>query len=318
MAVRERPLLTDIYQSIEEFIPEPESVYIFGYLGEERGIHSQEWENQAQNVQFVRIVEQTPTSFKIRIGEEIRTVLLRSRGQLQRLYNDIGPKRVYLDFTGLSHQVWAPLLRTALSIRQDVKAVYIEPIDYRFSPTPTEGEIFDLSEQISGISPIPGFASLTDKGDDNVCFVPLLGFEGIRLKYIIEQVQPPKIVPIIGLPGFRHDFPFYTYHGNRLALLENDAWKNVHYAIANCPFSLFNTLEDIAAKYPQDFLKIAPIGTKPHALGAVLYTIASPQPVELIYDHPIRKSGRTKGAARLLVYHVSALSLPITQSESFR
>jgi hypothetical protein len=49
------------------------------------------------------------------------------------------------------------------------------------------------------------------------------------------------------------------------------------------------------------------IGTKPHALGAVLFSLMSGCPTELVYDHPIRKPGRTDGTERLLVYHVSAI-----------
>ena len=189
--------------------------------------------------------------------------------------------------------------------------VYVEPGAYRFSLTPTEGEIFDLSERIIGISPLPGFASLTDPSEDDFCFVPLLGFEGARLAYILENVQPPggKIFPVIGVPGFEPEYPFYTYHGNRLPLSETRAWRNVRFAKANCPFSLFYTLQQIAREYPRDTLKIAPIGTKPHALGAVLYTLASSTPVELVYDHPIRKAMRTSGTARLLLFHVSVLPL---------
>jgi len=123
-----------------------------------------------------------------------------------------------------------------------------------------------------------------------------------------EQVQPPgeKILPIIGVPGFRPEYPFYTYHGNQLPLLQTHAWRNVRFAIANCPFSLFYVLEDIATDYPGNLLKIAPIGTKPHALGAIVYNIANPDFVELIYDHPIRKATRTSGLSRLLLYHLSS------------
>ena len=69
------------------------------------------------------------------------------------------------------------------------------------------------------------------------------------------------------------EYPFYAYHGNRSALTETQAWKDVRFAIANCPFSLYYLLEDVAYDYPGDMLKIAPIGTKPHALGAILFAL---------------------------------------------
>jgi len=318
MALRNRPLPTDIYEGWNSFLPLDGSAYVYGTSAEERSAHPSDWEARCSNVKFVRVTERNSSEVSVDLGVAASSdgnVQLRSKEQLRRFWNDVGAESVYLDITGLSHHVWAPLLRSALTTGSNLKAVYVEPFDYRFSPTPTEGEIFDLSERIIGISPIPGFASLTETDDDDVCFVPLLGFEGTRLQYLVEQVQPPaeKIVPIIGIPGFRAEYPFYTYQGNQSALRDTKAWKNVRFAAANCPFSLFYALEDIAKEYPLDLLKVAPIGTKPHALGAVLYNLASFRPVELVYDHPIRKPTRTAGSARLLVYHLSSLSLNIRE-----
>jgi hypothetical protein len=286
-------------------------VYIFGTSGEERSAHSPEWSAQATGVEFVSIVTQESSTFSAAIGRSVQKTALRSSEQLKKFIDQFNKRDIYLDLTGLSHHIWAPLVRICLANGESLSAVYVEPSDYRFSTTPTEGEIFDLSERISGIAPIPGFASLTDRDSDKVCFIPLLGFEGTRLAYLMEQVQPPggKIFPIIGVPGFRPQYPFFTYHGNKSALIQSQAWKSVRFAIANCPFSLFYALEDIARDYPQDLLKIAPIGTKPHALGSILYSLARPQNVEIVYDHPIRKATRTEGTSRLLVYHVSTLPL---------
>jgi hypothetical protein len=171
---------------------------------------------------------------------------------------------------------------------------------------PTEGEIFDLSERILGIAPIPGFASFARVKDD-FCFVALLGFEGTRVAYLLEQVQPvgDRIIPIVGVPGFRAEYPFATYTGNRLPLMESDAWRRVRFADANCPFSLYYLLQQLSDEYGGSYLKIAPVGTKPHAIGAALFVIDDPSRRELVYDHPVRKAERTTGIARLLAYDVS-------------
>jgi hypothetical protein len=137
--------------------------------------------------------------------------------------------------------------------------------------------------------------------------VPLLGFEGVRFSHVLEQTQPlgANIFPIIGVPGFRAEYPFHTYVGNRVTLIQSESWRNVKYAVANCPFSLFHVLEDLHQRIAGSILQIAPIGTKPHALGAILYAIANPDTVEIIYDHPKRKVHRTSGSARCHVYFVS-------------
>jgi hypothetical protein len=215
---------------------------------------------------------------------------------------------VYIDITGLSHPTWAALIRSAIASRLEVRVVYVEPNRYKRSSAPLEGQIYDLSSRIAGIAPMPGFATIAHS--DESLFVPLLGFEGARFRHAIEHVQPSqgKVVPIIGLPGFKPWYVFETYSGNRAALEETDAWQHVQYAPANCPFSCFYLLQQLAQKNPLTLLKVAMIGTKPHALGAVMFALTSSNRIELIYDNPIRKPGRSDGSDRLLVYHVGAIT----------
>ena len=308
--VRDRPSLTDIYDLASNFAPEARSLYLYGSSFEERFGHMADWTSKTKDVTFLQIEKQNPSNFVYRENGEEKAVALRSEKQLSSFWQyaiQWSEGFVYVDITGFAHHVWAPLLRSGLAQSRHLRVVYVEPAKYRFSVSPTEAEIFDLSERIEGVAPLPGFASLASTPQEKTCFVPLLGFEGPRLSYLIEQVQPlpSKILPIIGVPGFRAEFPFFAYHGNRLPLTETLSWKNVRYSAANDPFSLFYCLEDIASDYPTDTLKIAPIGTKPHALGAVIYAMSRPKSVELIYDHPVRKVKRTEGTGRLLVFHVS-------------
>jgi hypothetical protein len=199
------------------------------------------------------------------------------------------------------------LIAVALDVKRDLRVIYVEPINYKYSEFPLKGDIFDLSETIDGIAPLPLFASLREPKNGDVCLIPLIGFEGPRFAFIIEQVEPPggKIFPIIGVPGFRIEYPFHAYHGNQRKLEETSSWKNVRYARANCPFQTFYVIDEIAQKSKSSLIKIAPIGTKPHALGAILYALAAGQGVEIVYDNPKRKRGRTDGTNRFLVYDVS-------------
>lgn len=308
MALRDSPLFTEVYSTVDAFQPQQQSAYLFRRSVESRSLHVERWVENRNDVLVISVESEEKTMISLSIKGAIREVSLRSDVQLTQLWEDIRRPTVYLDITGLRHHAWAALLRIAVLLRLRVIVVYVEPDDYRPSMTPTEGEIYDLSEKIDGISPLPGFARLRDPGD-RTCFVPLLGFEGTRLAYLLEQVEPPgnKIVPVVGVPGFRPEYPFATFLGNRRALLTTKAWQNVRFAAANCPFSLYYRLQEIESRFPDHLLKIAPIGTKPHAIGAVLYAILRPSVVELVYDHPIRKARRTEGTARLLAYHVWCL-----------
>jgi hypothetical protein len=302
---------TEVFADLAHFVPGPNAVYLYGTTPEERSAHSSAWEASCSDVFFIRLVTHTRWTADFETPSGTASLQLRSAQSLADFWRLWPNRTIYIDITGLGHHVWAPLLRAATSVAADVRVVYVEPIDYSRSDAPTDGEIFDLSEKIGGIAPIPGFASLRTMPGEDFHLVVLLGFEGTRFAYLLENVQPPggEVTPLIGAPGFKSQYPFYTYHGNKSPLLESRAWQTARYVTANCPFSAYRALDQIS-KSTSLPLKVAPIGTKPHSLGAVLYAIAGGAAVELVYDHPIRTAKRTRGASRALVYRVSALLGP--------
>ena len=313
----DKPLLTRLYEDWDSFELEQGSTFVHGTSMEERSIHPTPWENAAKDVNFLRFssLENSPSRDFSNCTAEMdgspRTLQLRSGNQLRSFFLNIRSQIIYVDITGLPHHVWAPLLRAAVATSKQVCVVYVEPRTYTFSRTPTEAEIFDLSEAIHGIFPLPGFGVLSEPEDEElVLFVPFLGFEGHRLAYVLEQVQPPgrNIVPIIGVPGFMPEFPFHTYLGNRNILAHSNLHTQIRHVMANSAFDAFYMLQEISTDYPDHTLKIAPIGTKPHALGAVMFTLWTKRSVEIVYDHPIRKPNRTIGSANILVYDLDKFS----------
>ncbi|KAA6342578.1 hypothetical protein EZS27_009686 [termite gut metagenome] len=157
---------------------------------------------------------------------------------------------IYLDITGLNNRITAAFLNHAIKIQKlnvgHVRIVYTEPEHYKVPQFKTAGQFNDLSEQIRGIEPLPGFANIIpDNGE--IKFIPLLGFEGGRFTYVVQMSQPPMdhIYPIIGVPGFRAEYPFVTYWGNRLPLKSEDSWSNVKYAAANSIVDIYMILTKI-------------------------------------------------------------------------
>ncbi|BCQ53753.1 hypothetical protein [Burkholderia gladioli] len=307
-ATKDVPVLTDTYESASDFRPVENCVYVFASGNEARAKHMESWRADVKAVRFCEIEQEALDQFRIK--ETGVTLSLRSAVQLASLWDGLDANAtIYIDITGLTHAVWAGILKSAILQKMRVFAVYVEPDQYSRSSAPVEGQVYDLSTRIQGITPLAGYAVLSPRNNVDFTFVPLLGFEGTRLRHVIEQVQPgyEKITPVIGSPGFKPWYVFETYLGNRAALMETEAWQAVRYAPANCPFSCFYLLQEIAEGTSAGSLKIALVGTKPHALGAVLFALTSTTPTELVYDHPIRKAGRTDGTARLHVYHVSAV-----------
>lgn len=305
--LKREPILTDTYESVSLFAPVAGSAYVYRVSNEDRSSHTGQWRQSCTDVQFIEVTTESVSGFQVAGVED--EFFLRSAASLSRLLAPLGSGRVlYIDITGLSHPTWAALIRAAIAARMEVRVVYVEPGRYKRSAAPLEGQVYDLSARIAGIAPMPGFATIATTDDS--LFVPLLGFEGARFRHVIEQVQPSheRIVPVVGVPGFKPWYVFETYMGNRAALEETSAWYHIEYVPANCPFSCFYLLQELARRKPNSILKVAMIGTKPHALGAVMFALTSPNRIELIYDNPIRKEGRTDGLDRLLVYHVGAIT----------
>jgi hypothetical protein len=268
------------------------------------------WYDSSSNTVLKEISQTDPDTFQLNSSNS-KKYSLRSDKDLQIFWSqEVLTNVVYLDITGLTHSVWAALLRVGLDQQTKIIVTYAEPASYRRSQAPVEGQIYDLSTNIRGIAPLPGYAVLSERFDDDFILVALLGFEGARLSYMLEQVQPGenRVVPIIGCPGYKPWYIFEAYVGNKRVLSETHAWQEARYAPANCPFSTLYLLQDIEQTRGNSALKIAIAGTKPHSLGAILFALSTNSPVELIYDHPTRAEGRTDGTERLLAYHVSQVA----------
>ncbi len=216
---------------------------------------------------------------------------------------------LYLEVTGMCCRLVAPLMKYAIENSIEIRVVYSEPKEYLLREFQKEGLNKDLSESVAGVNPLPGFIRLVPFKEEPL-FVTLLGFEGGRFSYLVTNKQPSydKILPIVGVPGYRMYYPFFeTFWGNRNALKTTKAYERVVYAEANSIVDSYLTLGKISYDKREPNMIVAPIGTKPHAIGAILYAIKNPNRVELLYDNPKRSLHRTKGVGRILVCDVTKL-----------
>jgi len=229
------------------------------------------------------------------------TIHLRDEEQLDHITNK---EKLLIDISGLPHSVWAPLLKSAQKQNIPTRVLYAEPESYKPHPSPASATLFDLSLDFLGMAPLPGFVQLSGPPDEDKCiFVAMLGFEGNRPERLVLQIDPvPKVIPIVGVPGFQLEYPAFTVACNRVLLDDYRAHKELRYARASCPFDAYLQLKKIHRDYPNHYMYIAPVGTKPHSLGAILYSLNNPNNTEILFDHPIRKAGRTKGLGVIHIY----------------
>jgi len=251
---------------------------------------------------MISVGENNSEKALIKKGEApAREVLLRNEEEIKEI---ISVERLLIDISGLPHHVWAPILKSAYEMKVPTRVMYAEPDKYTLHPTPASETMFDLSVSFDGLAPLPGFLQLTEPADDSKClFVALLGFEGNRPKRLIYQIEPePVVIPVVGVPGFKMEFPAYTITCNRSLFSEFHAHANIHFVRASCPFDTYETLTEIKANYPDYYMYLAPVGTKPHSLGAILYAIKHSEETEIMFDHPVRKAGRTEGIGIIHIY----------------
>lgn len=304
-AINELPLFTTEHDPADGLILPAGSSYIYSVTDEPRSAFAEELRRRSPGATFVRLDENLPGGFSTD-REDHPTVTVRRRSTTDAFVSAL-PKPIYMDMTGLGHATWAPLTRVCVETNSLLRVVYLEPGSYSASAHPEIGMIYDLSERIDGIRPIPLFAKLADRRQHDSCFVPLLGFEGARLLHMLNEVDPAKdkVFPIIGAPGFIPHYPLDALILNALGLDQDKAIRNLRLAKSNCPFSLYYELERIALRVPDELMRIGLTGTKPHALGAILFSLMNEEHTEIVYDNARRKTGRSKGVAKCLVYHVT-------------
>ncbi|SOZ17010.1 hypothetical protein [Cupriavidus taiwanensis] len=284
---------------------EDDAFYVFGPFSEEHRLQQAIWHEMLEKrpSQCVQVVEQQQTAMRYRTTRGEAAVSLLDNEGLQAIFSRAV---IYVDITGLNHSVWASLLRASLSSLEAVFFVYTEPGAYKEHESPSSSSLFDLTAAFGGVAPLPGMANLSGPGRDvKSVLVPFLGFESARPKHIALDFDPqPQIMPVVGLPGFKLDYPQITISTNNEFLTETRAYEQIRFARASCPFEAYSALSEIQRDNPGCFLHIAPTGTKPHALGAVWYAFDHPRDTEIIYDHPIRKGRRTTGVGPTHIYSI--------------
>lgn len=288
------------------------SLCVFAAPGTEARARASVWDELKANhpERCIEVVDQQPRNLVYELEGQHTSVSLVGADGLQALVRQFSS--VCLDISGLAHHVWASLLRLALSEATQVHAVYFEPARYRPHSSPTSTSLYDLSDSFRGIEPLPGFANLRGPQEDKgALYVPFLGFEGTRAPYLASALGDPvpRVIPVVGVPGFRFDYQQVAVSSHQYFLDEHRAHADIRFARASCPFEAYEVLAEIRKDHPGKYLYIAPIGTKPHALGAIWYALQHPTDTEILYDHPVRKPKRTEGVGLAHIYTLKPSSV---------
>lgn len=175
------------------------------------------------------------------------------------------------------------LLRERFGVLK-IDAYYTEPQFYSF-----EKGIFTAFHTSSGplsIIEVPGYSGQEPR-DAVRKLIILLGFDGDLSREINEDVSPGETVVVNGFPAYSPKFKDISLIANEKLVSDHNI--QVAYARANHPFEVYNLLaalkKEASAAEGETFINIAPLGTKPMALGACLFALHNPE-VRVVYPLP--------------------------------
>ena len=201
---------------------------IFASVGSEARAHVSLWDEikKLRPQLCIEVLAQDQRRITVRTIQGEENVLLTDSQQITKLFKTAC---IYIDISGLSHQVWAPMLKLAFNQADELVVLYVEPEKYQAHLSPASTSLFDLSDGFGGVGPLPGFANLRGpQSEREAIFVPFLGFEGTRARFLAMNLDPiPKIIPVVGVPGFRLEYPQITIASNQEFLHENQDRKSV-------------------------------------------------------------------------------------------
>lgn len=226
-------------------------------------------------------------------------------------YEGAENKKIVLDMSVMVKPYIFILLKYLISIKKikELYIMYTEPKSYHKSKL----EMFSASNNhftkgTINTGEIPSYSGNQDL-DKRKALIILLGFEGERPLEVLNAINPDITIPVNGFPAYRPEFKDGSLILNDELLKEPDVFNNLMYAPANDPFETEKVLEEILSKHTNEYnMSIAPLGTKPMALGSCFFALEHPI-CRIIYPYPLKYNFKySKGYGTTWVYLTTILS----------
>lgn len=165
--------------------------------------------------------------------------------------------------------------------------VYSEPSNYDVS------KYMPLSFGLSSLQQIPGLLPCTDLSRP-IHLILFLGCEGDRAMAIYDRVKPHRTTLIVPDASYRQNLAGFTRHFNS-NLIKLVGSQHVHCVESIDPDIVAHRLQSIVDTLgPRSEMAtiVAPLGTKPQALGTFLFSRSRRDRPAIIYACPLRYTNR--------------------------
>lgn len=182
--------------------------------------------------------------------------------------------------------------------------LYVEPFEYNRGSADSDVG-YSLSDNILGFEDagLPGFSSAVDFSEESL-FVVFSGFELSRLLSAFENydMNDRNARVVLGVPGFNFGWENKAFSSNVKALCDNNMKDAIVFSPAGSPFSAYSVVSSLKESLRKSNVFILPLGTKPCSVGAIIYAVSNKGSSSILFDWPIRKTGRTSGVGGKYLY----------------
>lgn len=296
-----------LFSDIKEYLYDNNNLLIAGEIREEERSHFfiDLWTKK--NKSILQIIPDSDYSRMVegRYYEESRVLLSQKfdlcTGLPLILRNiQVGFKNVLVDLSSLSHTV-IMVLTKILMVQVVPKSLFVSYIRPQYYHSQVEDVGFSLCEKILGVNSVPGFTKRESKNQTLCAFI---GFEGVRLKSILESTyNVQRFVPIVAFPSGSPQWFNITMWNSMDVLQSADLNVTIYKCYSESIFEAINLLEKILKN--DEKIVLAPLGTRPHSMASAIYA-SKHSNVRIIYDYVVERECRAIGIGHITIYHLSS------------
>lgn len=197
--------------------------------------------------------------------------------QLKKIKTVFVSEEALIDITSIRIPEMYTLMKYILTENTKImiSAAYSTPVEYEFA-----GEPFTSYHSYYGdltAMDLIGYGGLSSDMSHSQLIV-FLGFEGVLSNKVNEDVQYNKLILVNNLPSFYEKYKDISIINNYDLLISGQ--EHLHYVPANNPFETYNFLSEQIEQ--NETACIAPLSTKPVALGVCLYALTH-ESVRVVY-----------------------------------
>lgn len=275
---------------------------------EERSVYfSKLWESKKKDVLYLAM----KNNDTVQIGEMVDGIVKPKFTRdlcvgLPKLLNRIGVsnKNILLDMSSLDNVLIMFMTKQLLTkvTPNSLFASYIRPEKYK-SESGNVG--YELCEKIGAVDAVPSF---TKREAENQALCAFLGFEGVRLKGVLEAVHGfDKLIPIVAFPSGAPQWYNVTMWNSMDVLQSEGKNLSVHKCYSESVFEAVNLLDNIIAQ--DETVVLAPLGTRPHSMACAIFACHH-ESTRILYDFVKESNHRAIGIADITIYHLSSFIRP--------